>query len=358
MNWSPPSPHTVPSYLAPLLAGVEAVVRLSASDLERAALLIANGEPQDAWTILRAKVESKSKELAYWQLAHETLLLLEEAATLEQLTQHYAETFGELPPFALKTPEIERQRERRQAIRWPAQLTGQNVTPFVRSWPASEALLFDLSDLRVLSPEAAQVIAQALEERIRAGSRIRWRGLDQAIALFHPAATFDAPPEMVALVLLWLNAMGLRDKVEALSLEYAVRFDRTPPEWSLQAENVSADASPAPPTTSTKEASDEGLLLPPQCSDTHTPVILRRLTQAIDSAQLPVTLLAHRLRAWPFVTLATLAHQIRHQIAPLIRNRPSALLLFHRAPFWLTLVTPLAGLAPFVQFADNSAFTR
>lgn len=349
-----------PPYLTALAEGVEAIVRLSAKETEAIALDIANGNTASAWALLKPRIAAKTENHALWQLAYELLTLDGSAEALEQLSEHYAATFGELAPFALTAADTaQTHSERRSWIRWPAELNAQNAHDFVTHWPNSPTLHFDLSDVHTIASEAAAELTQALAETLRAGKRLRWRGLDNGILVLLSPNTLLHTPEEIQLLLLWLSAAKREEEAEALALEYALRFDSTPPDWCFdRVANQSADEpETTQPALETDTATDHLVVLPAQMTDHHVTVLLKRIGDAAVTGDLPLNCQARRLQTWPFRSLARFGHLIRRQVTPRLSSTAQPVLRLLHAPLWLQLVVALAGLAPFVQFADNNAST-
>ncbi|WP_217125279.1 hypothetical protein [Hydrogenophilus thiooxidans] len=351
-----------PPYLTALAEGVEAIVRLSATETEAIALDIANGDTASAWALLKPRISAKTENHALWQLAYELLTLDGSAEALEQLSEQYAAIFGKLAPFALtQSDKAQPHGERRRWIRWPSELTAQNARDFVTHWPNNPSLHFDLADVRAIAPEAAAELTRALAEKLRAGGHLRWRGLENGILVLHAPNTLLSSAEEIQLLLLWLSAAKREEEAEALALEYALRFDSTPPDWCF---NHDANQSAEEPGTTKlaperDAAADNLLVLPAQMTEHHAIAILKRIQSAASTGTLPIPCEARRLQRWPFRSLVRLGHFIRRQAtSPLQPTAQSVLLQLHHAPLWFQLVVPLAGLAPFLQFADNNASSQ
>ncbi len=341
-----------PPFLADLLRGVAATLPLAEDEVTVAALTIADGQPRQAWQMLAPLISNRPADPLLWQLAFETLILLGEADELEHLITAYAEAFGELPPFALAAQErITELKAASRWQRWPATLSAETAAALATSWgkaPGGE-LASDVSQVTTLTPEAAQLLIEALGQWVKKGGKLLWRGLSNLLSRY-PGQNLLATASELQLAILWHRAAGHTEQADALALEHALRFDTTPPEWCLTAAGTAERGPVSHPATASKSAVD--LLLPEAITPPHTEALIHRLERKAEAGQ-RLTVDAARVSQWPVVELLTLSFALR-RLPHRPRGQEPRLLLCHHAPHWLQRAVAHVGLAPWVEFIDNN----
>jgi len=342
-----------PPFLADLLRGVAATLPLAEDEATIAALAIADGQPRQAWQLLAPLMSNRPADPLLWQLAFETLTLLAEADELERLVTAYAETFGEIPPFAQSAQErIAELKASSRWQRWPGTLSAEAAAALAASWskaPGGE-LASDVSQVTTVTPEAAPLLIEALGQWVKKGGKLLWRGLSDLLNRY-PGQNLLATASELQLAILWHRAAGHTDQAEALALEHALRFDTTPPEWCLTAAGT-AETQTVGRTAATTSKATVDLVLPDGITPPHTEALIHRLERKAEAGQ-RLSIDAARVRQWPVIELLTLGFALR-RLPHRPRGEEPRLLLCHHAPRWLQQVIPSVGLAPWVEFVDNN----
>jgi ABC-type transporter Mla MlaB component len=223
------------------------------SAVDEAAILYASGQADMAETTLRKILGSQDRRA--WNMLFDLYRVQNREKEFEQLALDYAMQFESSPPVwqkiggAAKTEasslELPRLLDKAAADKLGDELAAAAANAQTR---------IDFSRIEMIDEAGASECTRILEAARKAKRRLQVSGVDRLIALLKDLnrATHSRPAHWLFLLELY-QTLGQEEDFEDLAVDYAVRFEVSPPSWTAVqgAEVVQAPAA-EPASTETE----------------------------------------------------------------------------------------------------------
>lgn len=277
---------------------------------EEAAILYANGDCDEARTVLEHALDSTrgaDARLTLWGMLLDLLRLTGHRERFEALSLSYATEFERSPPAWLDlSPQGAKGTEAKvQTVNLSGILNGQAAGQFaqlIQIGMRNGALRIDLSRLRGVDNAGAELLLRAVRGLRKAKIKLSLVGAGHLAAVLGGVVTpGKAEQKPVWLLLLEvLQYTEQNDRFEELAVDYAMTFEESPPSWE-----------PPPELTASQTGAE---VLAVQLSDVYrldgeivgpNTEVLRKIT-AFASGRTKVEVDCSQLRRMDFVSAGTL----------------------------------------------------
>lgn len=224
------------------------------SPVDEAAILYASGQAEMAERVLKDILATGDRR--GWHMLFDLYCIQNREKEFEQLALDYAVRFETSPPLwkaigddaaATKTA----QQAQTASLELPG-LLDKTAAATLREGIAATAknavVRIDFSHIAMIDEAGAEACTQILAAARKARRKLQVSGVDRLIALLQDLnrATHSRPVHWLLLLELY-QTLGQEENFENLAVDYAVRFEVSPPSWSqVQAAEV-VQTQPAEP---------------------------------------------------------------------------------------------------------------
>ena len=229
---------------------------------QEAAILYAANQPQAASALLRAEIKDamgRNNKQA-WLMLFDLYTAAGNRSEFDALALLFTVKFEQSPPAwsdrggdAASDPRRAQSRERKDFYAFKPGADGElaaDIAKFVAFAEEQGTVRLDVSKVVTLAPSDAQLLAGALGKLRRAQMPMWFNNLAGLETLLHAAFNEKSPAEQRPYWMLLFELQILQGKSEAfeeLSLEYAVAFEMSPPNWEVYVNKIAAEAAKAAP---------------------------------------------------------------------------------------------------------------
>jgi anti-anti-sigma regulatory factor len=222
------------------------------SQVDEAAILYASGQNEMAERLLKDVVATGDRRA--WHMLFDLYAIQNREKDFEQLALEYAMRFETSPPIwqgiGGGSPRVQ-QAQTPASLELPG-LLDKKATAALRESIASTdkkaAVRIDFSHIEMVDESGAEECTQILSAARKAKRKLQVSGVDRLTALLQDLnrATHSRAVHWLLLLELY-QTLGRQEDFEDLAVDYAVRFEVSPPSWSeVQAAEV-IPAAPAEP---------------------------------------------------------------------------------------------------------------
>lgn len=231
------------------------------SPVDEAAILYASGQAEMAERMLRDMLDGDDRRA--WHMLFDLYSIQNREKDFEQLALDYAMRFETSPPVWQKLGGNAASAKPAQAatLELPG-LLDKNATAALREGIAATdkkaVLRIDFSRIEMVDEAGADECATILGAARKAKRKLQVSGVDRLTALLQDLtrATHSRAPHWLLLLELY-QTLGRQESFEDLAVDYAVRFEVSPPSWTeVQAAEV-VQAKPAEPADDALRLSGE-----------------------------------------------------------------------------------------------------
>jgi ABC-type transporter Mla MlaB component len=224
------------------------------SPVDEAAILYASGQSDMAEHLLKGILDTGDRRA--WHMLFDLYSIQNREKEFEQQALDYAMRFETSPPVWQKmggggTPGKSPQQAEAASLELPG-LLDKKATATLREGIAAtdkkSVVRIDFSRIELVDEAGADECAKILSAARKAKRKLQVSGVDRLTALLQDLmrATHSRAVHWLLLLELY-QTLGQQDKFEDLAVDYAVRFEVSPPSWSeVQAAEV-VQAKPAEP---------------------------------------------------------------------------------------------------------------
>ncbi|MFP5381836.1 MAG: STAS domain-containing protein [Gammaproteobacteria bacterium] len=223
------------------------------SPVDEAAILYASGHAEMAERLLQGILTSGDRRA--WHMLFDLYCIQNREKEFEQLALDYAMRFETSPPVWQKTGSNgssgRPQQDQAASLELPGLLDKNAAATLREGIDATDkkaVVRIDFSRIEMVDESGADECARILGAARKAKRKLRVSGVDRLIALLQDLTRATHSRAVHWLLLLELyQTLGQQDNFEDLAVDYAVRFEVSPPSWSeVQAAEV-VQAQPAEP---------------------------------------------------------------------------------------------------------------
>ncbi|MDR3299531.1 MAG: STAS domain-containing protein [Candidatus Accumulibacter sp.] len=227
---------------------------------EEAAILFANGQDQQARTVLENALQARRSGPAerLWLMLFDLYRIIGEQFAFETMGIEYAREFEESPPIWRNEPEPAASGKASKSdagrLFFKGDLLGGNAAAFDTARKALEkdgVLCLDMSRVKQADAEGCARLLELLLYARKSKRGIELRGREALIPLVKNAVEAgknEAPAagkEGWLLLLELFQQQGQQDVFEELAIAYAVIFEESPPSWDAGRVKAPEPAAPA-----------------------------------------------------------------------------------------------------------------
>ncbi len=234
------------------------------SQVDEAAILYASGQADMAENILKGVLASGDRRA--WHMLFDLYCIQNREKEFEQLALDYAVRFESSPPIWQRTNgngngAAKPQQAQTTSLELPG-LLDKKATATLREGLAEvdkkATVRIDFSRIEMVDESGASECAQILSAARKAKRKLQVSGVDRLTALLQDLnrATHSRAVHWLLLLELY-QTLGQQEPFEDLAVDYAVRFEMSPPSWSeVQAAEV-VKAEPTAPRDDALQLSGE-----------------------------------------------------------------------------------------------------
>ncbi len=223
------------------------------SQVDEAAILYASGQTDTAERLLKDILDSGDRRA--WHMLFDLYCIQRHEKEFEQLALDYAMRFETSPPVWQKIGGNSTAGKPLAAEATMLELPGlldKKATATLRDSIAATdkkaVVRIDFSHIEMVDESGADECAKILSAALKAKRKLQVSGVDRLIALLQDLnrATHSRAVHWLLLLEIY-QTLGQQDHFEDLAVDYAVRFEVSPPSWSeVQAAEV-VQSKPAEP---------------------------------------------------------------------------------------------------------------
>ncbi len=222
------------------------------SAVDEAAILYASGQAEMAESLLKDVLASGDRRA--WHMLFDLYGVQSREKEFEQLALDYALRFETSPPVWQKATDnaaAKPQQAQTASLELPGLLDKKAAATLREGVAATDkkaVVRIDFSHIAMVDESGADECAQILSAARKAKRKLQVSGVDTLTALLQDLnrATHSRAAHWLLLLELY-QTLGQQENFEDLAVDYAVRFEVSPPSWSeVQAAEV-VQAAPAAP---------------------------------------------------------------------------------------------------------------
>jgi anti-anti-sigma regulatory factor len=221
------------------------------SPVDEAAIFYASGQSDVAENMLRGMLETGDRRA--WHMLFDLYSVQSRDKDFEQLALDYAMRFETSPPVWQKQTDTDSAAKPKQAeaasLELPSLLdkaAAATLREGVEATAKNAVARINFSRIAMIDEAGAEECAKILAAARKAKRKLQVRGVDTLIALLQDLnrATHSRTVHWLLLLELY-QTLGQQENFEDLAVDYAVRFEMSPPSW---VEVRAAEVVQAPPT--------------------------------------------------------------------------------------------------------------
>jgi ABC-type transporter Mla MlaB component len=207
------------------------------SPVDEAAILYASGQNDMTEGLLKNLLTTKDRRA--WHMLFDLYGIQNRDKEFEQLALEYAVRFETSPPVWQKTNSngaAKPQQAQAAALELPGLLDKNAAEALRESIAATDKKAvthIDFSHIEMVDESGAAECAKILSNALKAKRKLQVSGVDRLIALLQDLnrATHSRAVHWLLLLELY-QTLGQQENFENLAVDYAVRFEVSPPSWS------------------------------------------------------------------------------------------------------------------------------
>jgi len=231
------------------------------SPVDEAAILYASGQSDEVEKLLRGVLASGDRRA--WHMLFDLYCIQNREKDFEQLALDYAMRFETSPPLWQKmaTSAAKPQQAEAASLELPSLLdkdAAATLREGVEATPKNAVVRIDFSRIAMIDEAGAEECSKILAAARKAKRKLQVSGVDTLIALLQDLnrATHSRAVHWLLLLELY-QTLGQQENFEDLAVDYAVRFEVSPPSWmAVQAAEV-VKAKPTEPEDNALRLSGE-----------------------------------------------------------------------------------------------------
>jgi ABC-type transporter Mla MlaB component len=232
------------------------------SPVDEAAILFASGQNDVAEQLLKGLLESKDRRA--WHMLFDLYCIQNHEKEFEQLALDYAVRYETSPPVWQRSNgngAAKPQQEQATRLELPGLLDKNAVATlqeFISTTDKKAVAHIDFSHIEMVDEAGAAECASILSQALKAKRKMQVSGVDRLIALLKDLnrATHSRAVHWLLLLELY-QTLGQQDNFENLAVDYAVRFEVSPPSWSEVRAAEVVQTAPAEPSDDALQLSGE-----------------------------------------------------------------------------------------------------
>jgi ABC-type transporter Mla MlaB component len=232
------------------------------SPVDEAAIMYASGQNDTAESLLKSLLTTKDRRA--WHMLFDLYGVLNRDKEFEQLALDYAVQFETSPPVWQKSNgngAAKPQQAQSATLELPGLLDKNAAATLRESIAASDKKTvthIDFSHIEMVDESGAAECAKILSSALKAKRKLQVSGVDRLIALLQDLnrATHSRAVHWLLLLELY-QTLGQQDPFEDLAVDYAVRFEVSPPSWSEVRAAEVVQATPIEPRDDALQLSGE-----------------------------------------------------------------------------------------------------
>ncbi|MHB1187139.1 STAS domain-containing protein [Thiobacillus sp.] len=222
------------------------------SPVDEAAILYSSGQSETAERMLQGMLETGDRRA--WHMLLDLYCIQNREKEFEQLALDYAMRFESSPPVWQKMAgngAAKPQQAQAASLELPGLLDKTAAAALregIGATAKNAAVRIDFSRIAMIDETGADECAKILAAARKAKRKLQVSGVDTLIALLQDLnrATHSRAVHWLLLLELY-QTLGLQENFEDLAVDYAVRFEVSPPSWSDVQAAVVVEAAPAEP---------------------------------------------------------------------------------------------------------------
>jgi ABC-type transporter Mla MlaB component len=222
------------------------------SVVDEAAILYASGQADMTESLLK-EVLGKGDQRA-WYMLFDLYSIQNREKDFDQLALDFALRFESSPPVwqkAVSTATAAPKAEQAASLELPSLLdktAAATLSAFINAAAKTAVICIDFSHIEMVDEAGASETAKILNSATKAKRKLQVSGVDRFIALLQDLnrATHSRAVHWLLLLELY-QTLGQEENFENLAVDYAVRFEVSPPSWSEVQAAVVVQAAPAEP---------------------------------------------------------------------------------------------------------------
>jgi anti-anti-sigma regulatory factor len=212
-------------------------------ELEEAAILYANGQPQPAAATLKAAIARGGLDQNAhhaWRMLFDVLQAIGDKAGFEAVALDFAARFEKSPPAwqgAAVPPPARRASTGGAVVGFPARIDAsvqRQLEQLARAAGAKRAITIDFGTTSSVDPAVAATLVQGIVAFERGGLELVVTGaqrlFDAARAAIEPGRR-DDPDGCWQLAMLGLRLLGEKQAFDDLAIDFCVTYEVSPPSW-------------------------------------------------------------------------------------------------------------------------------
>jgi ABC-type transporter Mla MlaB component len=231
------------------------------SPVDEAAILYASGQADEVEKLLRGVLASGDRRA--WHMLFDLYCLQNREKDFEQLALDYAMRFETSPPLWQKMAVSAAKPQQAEAASLELsslldKAAAATLREGVEATPKNAVVRIDFSRIAMIDETGAEECSKILAAARKAKRKLQVSGVDTLIALLQDLNRATHSRAVHWLLLLELHqTLGQQENFEDLAVDYAVRFEVSPPSWmAVQAAEV-VKAKPIEPKDDALQLSGE-----------------------------------------------------------------------------------------------------
>jgi ABC-type transporter Mla MlaB component len=232
------------------------------SAVDEAAILYASGQTDMAERLLKDVLSTGDQRA--WYMLFDLYDIQNREKDFEQLALDFAVRFESSPPIwqkatngAAATPN----QDQAASLELPSLLdktAAAALHEFIKAAAKTAVIRIDFSHIEMVDETGASECAKILNSATKAKRKLQVSGVDRFIALLQDLnrATHSRAVHWLLLLELY-QTLGQEENFENLAVDYAVRFEVSPPSWSEVQAAVVVQAAPVEPKDDALQLSGE-----------------------------------------------------------------------------------------------------
>lgn len=222
------------------------------SPVDEAAILYASNQIEVAERMLKDILATSDRRA--WLMLFDLYCIQNREKDFEQLALDYAVRFESSPPVWQKTSgngAPKTQQEQAASLELPGLLDKNSAATLREAIAATDkkaVVRINFSRIEMVDESGADECAKVLSAARKIKRKLQVSGVDRLIALLQDLnrATHSRAVHWLLLLELY-QTLGQQEQFEDLAVDYAVRFEVSPPSWSEVQAAVVVQAAPAEP---------------------------------------------------------------------------------------------------------------
>ncbi len=221
------------------------------SPVDEAAILYASGQTAATEQLLRSVLAQGDRRA--WHMLFDLFRVRNQEKEFEQLALDYAMRFETSPPVwqSLAPAPAAKPQTRTESLELPGLLDKSAAAALrdgIAAVPKAAVVRVNFSHIEMIDEAGAETCAEILAAARKAKRKFQVSGVDRLIALLQDLTRATHSRAGHWLLLLELHqTLGQQELFEDLAVDYAVRFEVSPPSWTaVQAAEVVQTAPAAP----------------------------------------------------------------------------------------------------------------